>query len=1090
MVYGVMAFSYSGRSRWLAAFLCGAIGSLAGFCSISRRSTGFEAVSLSPCRCRGGSDDVGNYLNWAAAHYGGSDPSGAGVSCRTSTTAYGFGGILGVMEGPRPLGCYPFERYNPEQLGREEGEVQQRTGTRRRHGVCAGRVPQQGGVLHTVRECDGWDARGLGGPYFGAAGSNDEEGEDEATTLCRLLGLAAICQEAPQGPEVPFLCDAAGWDVRFEVGAGTGVLSALDAELQSLADRTGDDGSGGTGKPDAVGEQDRDAEQPLPELLAPDRRGRRQRTRGANGQDFVQDKDGHRLRRDPTKGLGSRPTLGSGVETSPQRSRLLARTSSFTGNGMDGKGLKRNSHGTGRGDHSRKRQGKKGYLNVAGERRNRRREEEPQQGEKGGKEEEDGSRKRRVEELERWKGQSWKRWRRKAWWSWPRWRWQSKRRRMLRLEQWEWTMRRTPTGFTMQRKGAEAAQMHGLQIARTSIEGLSAEERFWELIAFGALVVNWQAKTHAGEGGEDSTKQPQVSRPEKGTKRKRFTGEDPPDKDNVPKDVIHVDGDYLDFEGYCGVREFVFLHHFSGKEDNLGEAVKEESARLGLKVTACSADIEKGHDLGADKPYKNHYFGAYMADVDGYHSGFPCNTYTKLRWRPLAGHPGPLRSKAEPYGFKTLSAEKKAECDRGTIYMARSVDMVKAMEEGHKDMVVKGFATLENPPPSDHPEHISAWHMPELHRLVNRIVNWESAHFTTCAYESELEIGSRHFKPQLVGGTLPGLQGLSRPCPCGKVPHEPIVGKEKSAKSAAYPKEFCKAYGKLAALHFQRMAKAEFLEGRRVIVAGSIAKRKKVIQKLEEEKEAHEMFTAEIETRFPRELAQGSDRLRYLREGTPEDEVKEAKNDEKEQEEKEAPKEPEGGNSAPSGLKREEEGDKKEAAADTAKAQEALHWKGGDGHYGMIRQRKEEKVSFQPVGGMRDPHLAVKRLPTVQALGKRTWSSWEEFVKKRKDALLVAEAYGTEKCQFDEGLVQEWKKVLVGLWEPPRKQGLDLKANNIYYTPVDTEMIRGWQKKAGDPEKWVPYWLEVGAPLGIERSIQTAGVFPILEAEEERHQGE
>ena len=119
--------------------------------------------------------------------------------------------------------------------------------------------------------------------------------------------------------------------------------------------------------------------------------------------------------------------------------------------------------------------------------------------------------------------------------------------------------------------------------------------------------------------------------------------------------------------------------------------------------------------------------------------------------------------------------------------------------------------------------------MPELYQLVNTIPNWESAHFNTCAYELELEAGTRHYKPQLVGGTLPGLQGLSKACPCGNVPHEPIVGKDKSSKSAAYPRDFCKAYGKLAALHFQRMAKSEFLEGRRELVEKSIAKRKKLI---------------------------------------------------------------------------------------------------------------------------------------------------------------------------------------------------------------------------------------------------------------------
>lgn len=544
-------------------------------------------------------------------------------------------------------------------------------------------------------------------------------------------------------------------------------------------------------------------------------------------------------------------------------------------------------------------------------------------------------------------------------------------------------MRWIAARVTVQRKGAEVAPLHGVQVTGPPFERVPTEEGIWWLKMMGWF--GWtplRGKAHAGdEEASSSSRPPQVPKAEKGTKRKRFTGGDPPDKKEAPKDHIFVEGEYLDFEGYCGARPFVFLHHFSGQEDRLGQAVKEESEKIVLKVTTYSADTQNCHDLTADKPYQSHHFGAYMADIDGYHSGFPCNTFTKLRWRPLAGHPGPLRSKSEPYGFKTLSLEKKAECDKGAILMARSVDMVKAMEKGHQDMMVKGFATLENPPPSDHPQHISAWHMPELVQLVDGLPQWESAHFHTCAYQLDGEVGSRHFKPQLVGGTLPGLQSLTRSCPCGNAPHEPIVGKERSARSAAYPMEFCRAYGRLAALHFHRVAKAEFLEGRREEIAKNIANRKKVLRRLEEGRERYDMSTAEIETRFPRELAVGMDRMRQMREETPEDRVTE-----EEAEGGALPEEPKEERATSSqGVKEYKEKEEKEAS----RAQEALHWTGGEGNYGMVRKGNEAPVDFQPIGGMRDPHLSVRKLPTVQ----RTWAAWEEFAKKNKKAVLVAESY-------------------------------------------------------------------------------------------------
>ena len=1093
MVHGAMACGYGGRFGWTLAVLCCAGGSLAGVCNCSRRSTRPSTSCVLTGTGSGGSNDLGDYLNWAAAHYGGSDPSGAGLQSRPPVFAPGSRGGDGFLEGPRPMGSKPRgsgnyilegDRGTYGELGGEEGEVQQCVGAGRRHGVCVGRGLEQSPLLHPVCAGDGWNAGGPGGSHSGTVGGDGQEGEDPAAAaVCGFRYLVAVRQEALEDAKVQVLRDDARRLLHHEDGAGTCLFSTLAVELQGPSNHVSDDGSGGAGKPDAVGEQDRDAEPPLRKLLASDSGGRRQRKRGANGQNLFEGKDGHRCWGAPTERVGCGQTVASGLAPGAQRPGLLAGTSSPTSDGLDGKRIQRYSHAPRRGDHKGEGEGKERRLRLNSWRGRSRIQEEQQSSEEGSQEEKMGSGKRGAEILEGGQRKRWKGWRRKVWWSWPRWCWQSRRRRMLRMEQWEWVVWGPASRLPMQRKSAETAQMHSVQVSGSSFEGLPSEEGFWKLMAHWFGLMGFRVKSHAEGEGDPASSQQAVGRKEKGTKRKRYAGGDPPDKRDAPKDMIVVDGEYMDFEGYCGVREFVFLHHFSGEEDRLGDAVKEEAARLGLKVTTRSADIKKGHDLGADKPFKSHHYGAYMADIDGYHSGFPCNTYTKLRWRPLQGHPGPLRSKEEPYGFKNLTPEKKAEVDRGTIYMARSVDMVKAMEEGHKDMMVKGFATLENPPPSDHPKHISAWRMPELYQLVNTIPNWESAHFNTCAYELELEAGTRHYKPQLVGGTLPGLQGLSKACPCGNVPHEPIVGKDKSAKSAAYPREFCKAYGKLAALHFQRMAKAEFLEGRRELVEKSIAKRKKLIQKYEEGKERYEMSTAEIETRFPRELAVGRDRLEARRR-EPTEEGGDRRGE---------PPDGGGPGNTEADDKRPMESTSSTKAAEeektTAEAQEALHWKGGEGNYGMVR-KKEERVCFQPVGGMRDPHLAVRRYPTVQALGKRMWACWEEFARSNKQALLAAETYGTEACEFDLEMVGRWKAKLAELWDPPKKQGLNLKPNNIYYTPVDTEMIRGWQRKSGDPEKWVPYWLEVGAPLGIERSIQTAGIFPVMEAEEERHQGE
>ena len=105
-----------------------------------------------------------------------------------------------------------------------------------------------------------------------------------------------------------------------------------------------------------------------------------------------------------------------------------------------------------------------------------------------------------------------------------------------------------------------------------------------------------------------------------------------------------------------------------------------------------SVDIERG----ATEPYRWHLEYAKQGRIHGYHAGFPCNTYTKLRWRPARDMPGPLRSKLYPHGFPSLSEAKKKECDQGTLFMALSANMVRAIREADKNVKVPSFATLED----------------------------------------------------------------------------------------------------------------------------------------------------------------------------------------------------------------------------------------------------------------------------------------------------------------------------------------------------------------------------------------------------------
>ena len=154
------------------------------------------------------------------------------------------------------------------------------------------------------------------------------------------------------------------------------------------------------------------------------------------------------------------------------------------------------------------------------------------------------------------------------------------------------------------------------------------------------------------------------------------------------------------------------------------------------------------------------------------------------------------------------------------------------MMEAEENKVIPGFVTLENPPPSGKPNHVSAWEMPETVAFLKKFPKFVRVGFDTCAYQLDVKIGTRNRKPQMFGGTLKNLTSMRRMCHCNGAPHTHIVGKEKSKASGTYPLALCEAYGKLAAQHFLMMGKAEFLDAKHRNL-------KKVIQRLQ--KKAEEM---------------------------------------------------------------------------------------------------------------------------------------------------------------------------------------------------------------------------------------------------------
>ena len=158
-------------------------------------------------------------------------------------------------------------------------------------------------------------------------------------------------------------------------------------------------------------------------------------------------------------------------------------------------------------------------------------------------------------------------------------------------------------------------------------------------------------------------------------------------------------GDASDFGRFREGRVFTFLHLFSGPNDRLAAALKEEGAKAGLKVSVDSVDIkmDKSMDLRKGPAVEEIEKRITQGNYDGFHAGFPCGSFSRVRWVESAGMPGPVRSRQFPYGLPSNSPKQQEEADDGTLMATRSLGLMQKQIWSQRSRRVPQAATVENP---------------------------------------------------------------------------------------------------------------------------------------------------------------------------------------------------------------------------------------------------------------------------------------------------------------------------------------------------------------------------------------------------------
>eukprot|EP00435_Cladocopium_sp_Y103_P029157 s2227_g7.t1 len=480
-----------------------------------------------------------------------------------------------------------------------------------------------------------------------------------------------------------------------------------------------------------------------------------------------------------------------------------------------------------------------------------------------------------------------------------------------------------------------------------------------------------------------------------------------------------------DFGKFRESRVFRFLHLFSGPDDRLAIALEAEGKRAGLTVKVESLDnrIDPNLDLRRHETVEALETRINQMEFDGYHAGFPCSSFSRVRWVEAANLPGPVRSRAHPYGLPTNTEKQQQEADAGTLMATKSLHLMEKQILSQRNRRVPQAATVENPPGDEDGPAGSAWLLQEVRETLETTGSG-IADFNTCRY---MDTKERFFKPGRWAGRLERLESLAQVCRCPAwVKHVPVTGKSTTLKAGIYPDKLCQEVAKLYVAAWKRTLELEFWRWKLVLKAEEVSSLKAGWLKNEEKK-----ISERQRTMGPRRIGHVDEEYKTAEDNT----ATVAMDPEKE--------------SAPSSS------------------------------VGDPKRLKREAENEFCIGGMRNPLDAVKKLWKVKNTGKRIRLAWEEFVKERPEALKLGEEYGSREAKFDEAIAMEWQVKLSTLLGVSARDGMTLQDKLMFKSPLNVDLWRAWFKETGDPDYHVAEWAEQGVPLGMHSPIPlSGGIFP------------
>ena len=145
-----------------------------------------------------------------------------------------------------------------------------------------------------------------------------------------------------------------------------------------------------------------------------------------------------------------------------------------------------------------------------------------------------------------------------------------------------------------------------------------------------------------------------------------------------------------------------------------------------------------------------------------------------------------------------------------------------------------------------------------------------------------------------------------------------------------------------------------------------------------------------------------------------------------------------------------------------------------------VAASRREAENEEAIGGMRNPHRAMARMPRTQAFGQMVAELLDKAIELWPELEVPAKAIlsGEPASELPDGLVASVRKSFLRMTDGERGRPRTARAE----TPIQSQVLSSWGRHTEDPDAEVlAGWLDHGAPLGFTQEVTSTGIFPKVE---------